>query len=94
VSVISLNYDGDGGDEQPVPSGHSIELLSINTQNGNDTATFKVDGTTYADEEVGAELATDWGEIKVLAIDAASQTATVLHGDDTLVLHVGQVVEK
>jgi hypothetical protein len=93
LSVISLNYSG-GGEEKPVASGHSIELLSINTQNGNDTATFKVDGTTYADQAVGAVFATGWGEIKILAIDAGAQTVTILHGDDTLVIHVGEIIEK
>ena len=34
---------------------------------------------------------TDWGQIKVLAIDPGAQTVTILHGDDTLVLRVGQV---
>jgi hypothetical protein len=93
LSVISLNYSG-GGEDKPVQSGHSIQLLSINTQNGNDTATFKVDGTTYADQAVGAVFVTGWGEIKILAIDAGAQTVTILHGDDTLVLHVGQIIEK
>jgi len=95
LKVVSLNYTADDGkDNEPAKNGHSIELLSINTRNGVDTATFKVDGSTYADDEGGAEFATDWGEIKVLAIDAGGQTVTILHGDDTIVLHVGQIVEK
>jgi hypothetical protein len=93
VSVISLNYAGDGGDK-PADAGHTLELLSINTRNGVDTATFDIDGVVYADQEVGAVFATDWGEIKVLAIDAGAQSATILHGDDTIVMHVGQVIEK
>jgi hypothetical protein len=93
VSVVSLNY-ADGGGEEPADAGHTLELLSINTRNGVHTATFDIDAVVYADQEVGAVFATDWGEVKVLAIDAGAQTATILHGDDTIVMHVGQVIEK
>ena len=75
-------------------NGHIIKLLSINTRNGVSSATFKVDGTTFADKQVGALFTTDWGQIKVLAIDAAAQTVTFMHGDDTFALHVGQWIEK
>lgn len=95
ISVVSLNYgDGDGGGGGGGQTGHTIELLSINTRNGVHAATIKVDGTTYADLEAGESVQTDWGQVKVLAVDAGAQTATILHGDDTLVLHVGQAVEK
>ena len=92
LEVIDLKYAGEGNTTPATE--HSIALLSVNTQNGQSTATFKVDGTTYADKGVGAVFATDWGQIKVLAISASMQTATILHGDDTLVLHVGQTIEK
>ncbi len=94
ITVDSLNYGS--GEPTPAPSkqGHTIKLLSINTQNGVHTATLKVDGTTYADKKVGQTFDTDWGQIEILAIDAGAQTATILHGDDTLVLHVGQTLDK
>jgi hypothetical protein len=100
ISVVSLNYgDDDGGDDDGGgggggDDGHTVELRSINTQNGVDTATIAVDGVTYADLEVGDQVDTDWGQIKVLAIDPGAQTVTILHGDDTLVLRVGQSIEK
>lgn len=99
ISVVSLNYGDDGGGDDNGgggggQDGHTIELLSINTQNGVDTATIDVDGVTYADLEVGDEVDTDWGQVKILAIDAGAQTVTILHGDDTLILRVGQAVEK
>jgi len=93
ITVDSLNYGESGGGGSSV-SGHTIKLLSINTQNGTDTATFEIDGTTYADKAVGATFKTDWGQVRVMAIDAGGQTVTILHGDDTLVLHVGQTIEK
>lgn len=99
ITVDSLNYgdddggDGDDGDGDDA-TGHTIELLSINTQNGTHTATFEIDGATYADQGAGSTFTTDWGEVRVLAIDAGAQTATILHGDNTLVLHVGQTLEK
>lgn len=99
ISVVRLNYgddDGDDGDNggNGGGDGHTVELLSINTQNGVDTATIAVDGVTYADLEVGDTVDTDWGQFKVLAIDSGAQTVTILHGDDTLVLRVGQSIEK
>lgn len=99
ITVDSLNYGsssggsstGGGGSQT---SGHTIKLLSINTQNGTDTATFQIDGTTYADKGVGSQFQTDWGQVRVVAISAGAQTATILHGDDTLVTHVGESIEK
>jgi hypothetical protein len=92
LKVNTLNYSSGGGGISQ--QGHYVQLLSINTQNGTSSATFKVDGTTYADQVVGATFATDWGEIKVLAIDATAQTVTIIHGDATFVLHVGEKITK
>jgi len=103
LAVLTLNYTGGGtnGDDTNggtngggSAQGHTIEALSINTQGGVDTATLKVDGTTYADKAVGDKFTTDYGEIKIIAIDAGAQTVTILHGDDTIVLRVGQKVDK
>ena len=81
---------GGGGTTQ----GHSIKVLSIDSQNGTASATFDVDGATYADKQVGDTFTTDWGQIKVVAIDFDAQTVTILHGDVTLTLHAGQAVVK
>jgi len=92
LRVNSLNYSSGNGNISM--QGHYIQLLSINTQNGTNSATFKVDGDTYADEGVGETFATDWGQVKVLAIDAGAQTVTIIHGDATFVMHVGQKITK
>jgi hypothetical protein len=95
LKVTQLNFGGTSGGTTVQPSqGHVIQLLSINTRNGVSSATFKVDGTTFADKQVGAVFTSDWGQIKVLAIDAAAQTVTFMHGDATFTLHVGQQIEK
>ena len=57
-------------------------------------ATFEVDGKTYSDKKVGDVFTTSWGEIEVLSINVGAQTVTILHGDQTLTLHAGQVVVK
>jgi hypothetical protein len=95
LKVTQLNFGGSTGGTtvQPV-SGHVIQLLSINTRNGVSSATFKVDGTTSADKQVGAVFTTDWGQIEVLAVDASAQTVSFMHGDATFTLHVGQQVTK
>jgi hypothetical protein len=92
LKVNSLNYSN--GSSNISQQGQYIQLLSINTQNGTHTATFKVDGTTHADVAVGETFSTDWGEFKVLAIDASAQTVTILHGDATYVMHVGEKITK
>jgi hypothetical protein len=99
LKVTQLNFGGTtagtgGGTTVQPAQGHVIQLLSINTRNGVSSATFKVDGTTFADKQVGAIFTSDWGQIKVLAIDAAAQTVTFMHGDATFTLHVGQQIEK
>lgn len=87
ISVISIGGSGS-------QSGHSITVLSVTMQNGTAMATFEVDGKTYSDKKVGDVFSTSWGEIEVLAIDVNAQTVTILHGDQTIVLHVGQVIIK
>ncbi len=57
-------------------------------------ATLEVDGKTYSDKVVGDVFSTSWGEIEVLAISVNAQTVTILHGDQTLTLHAGQVIVK
>jgi hypothetical protein len=97
ITVDSLNYGESGGGSSgggSTASGHTIKVLSINTQNGTDTTTLEIDGTTYADKAVGAQFTTDWGQVRIMAIDSGGQTVTILHGDNTLVLHVGQTIEK
>jgi hypothetical protein len=95
--VTKLDYSGTGGGGGGgggTTQGHSIKVLSIDSQNSTASATFDVDGTTYADKQVGDTFTTDWGQIRVVAIDFAAQTVTILHGDVTLTLHAGQAVVK
>ena len=98
LAVVQLTYagtgGGGGGGGGGTTQGHSIKVLSIDSQNGTASATFDVDGTTYADKQVGDTFTTDWGQIRVVAIDFAAQTVTILHGDVTLTLHAGQAVVK
>lgn len=90
LSVLSIGKSGSGTSV----SGHSISVLSITTSNGVAMATLEVDGKTYSMLEVGDTISTSWGEISIIAINASAQTVTVMHGDQTLVLHAGQVVVK
>ena len=69
-------------------------MLSITVSNGTAMATFEVDGKVYADKKVGDVFSTGWGDIGVIAINVDAQTVTIVHGDQTLVLHVGQVIIK
>jgi hypothetical protein len=98
LAVVQLTYGtsggGGGGGGGGTTQGHSIKVLSIDSQNGTASATFDVDGTTYADKHAGDTFTTDWGQIRVVAIDFAAQTVTILHGDVTLTLHAGQAVVK
>ena len=91
ISVIAIGTGGGGGGGS---SGHSISVLSITSQNGTALVTIEVDGKTYSDMKVGAVFTTSWGQIEVLAIDVGSQTVIILHGDQRLTLHAGQVVVK
>jgi len=88
ISVISIG--GSGG----TTDGHTIMLLSVSSQNGTALATLEVDGKTYSDKKVGDVFSTSWGEIEILEIDVSAQTVKILHGDQVLVLHVGQVIVK
>ncbi|MGE5229976.1 MAG: hypothetical protein ACM3MJ_09685 [Deltaproteobacteria bacterium] len=96
ISVVSIGSASTGGGSggSSDDASHSITVLSISSQNGVAMATFEVDGQTYADKEVGDVFTTSWGEIEVLSINVGAQTVTILHGDQTLTLHAGQVVVK
>ena len=93
ISVISIGASSGGGGSGG-GTGHSISVLSINSQNGVAVATFEVDGKTYSDKQQGDVFSTSWGEIEVLSINVNAQTVTIRHGDQTLTLHAGQVVIK
>jgi hypothetical protein len=96
ISVVSVGPASGGGGSggSSDDASHSITVLSVSSQNGVAMATFEVDGKTYADKKVGDVFTTSWGEIEVLSINVGAQTVTILHGDQTLTLHAGQVVVK
>lgn len=73
---------------------HSMKALSINTVNGVTTCTIEVDGVIFQDKKVDDILSTNWGQVKILRIDVAAQTVTVLHGSETRVLTVGREIIK
>jgi hypothetical protein len=89
IKVVSV--DSSGGSSV---SGHSIKVLSITESNGTAMVTLEIDGTTYADKEVGDTFTTGWGEIKILAINVDAQTVTIMRGDQTITLSAGQTVVK
>lgn len=93
ISVVSIGEAGGGGGSNGGTS-HSISVLSITTQNGTALVTLEVDGKTFSDLEQGEVITTSWGEIKIVAINVSAQTVTILHGDQTMTLHAGQVVVK
>jgi hypothetical protein len=94
ISVISIGSSGGGGSGGGSSTGHSISVLSITSQNGTALVTLEVDGKTYSDKAQGAVIATSFGEIKIIAINVNAQTVTILHGDQTLTLHAGEVIVK
>jgi hypothetical protein len=96
ISVISIGSSsgGGGGGGGSSTTGHSISVLSITSQNGTALVTLEVDGKTYSDKAQGAVIETSFGEIKIIAINVSAQTVTILHGDQTLTLHAGQVIVK
>jgi len=96
IAVVAIGAASTGGGSGGGSSStaHSITVLSVTSQNGTALVTIEVDGKTYSDKKVGAVVVTSWGEIKVISIDANAQTVTILHGDQTLTLHAGQVVVK
>jgi hypothetical protein len=94
ISVVSIGESSTGGGSGGSGTTHSISVLSISSQNGVAVATFEVDGKTYADKEQGDVFSTSFGEIEVLSINVKAQTVTIMHGDQTLTLHAGQVIIK
>jgi len=94
ISVVAIGAAGTGNGSGGSGTSHSITVLSVSSQNGTALVTIEVDGKTYSDQKVGAVIATPWGEIKILAINVGAQTVTIMHGDQTLTLHAGQVVVK
>jgi hypothetical protein len=90
--VTKLNY-GTGG-SSTTQGGHTISVTHIDSRNGVAVATIVVDGKTYADKKAGDVFSTSWGDIKIVSVDAAGQTVTILHGDVTLTLSAGQTVTK
>jgi hypothetical protein len=93
LTVTKLN-SGTGGGSSTTQGGHTISVTHIDSQNGVAVATIVVDGTTYADKKAGDVFSTSFGEIKIVSVDAAGQTVTILHGDVTLTLSAGQTVSK
>jgi hypothetical protein len=91
ISVISIGQGGGGGGGS---ASHSISVLNVTSQNGTALVTLEVDGKTYSDLEQGDVISTSWGEIEIIAINVNAQTVTILHGDQTLTLHAGQVIVK
>ena len=94
ISVVSIGASSSGGGSGGSGTSHSITVLSISSQNGVAVATFEVDGKTYSDKEQGDVFSTSFGEIEVLSINVNAQTVTIMHGDQTLTLHAGQVIVK
>lgn len=97
ISVRSIGASSSGGGSGGGGSStanHNISVLSINSEGGVAVVTFEVDGKTYSDKRQGDVFSTSWGEIEVLAINVNAQTVKILHGDQTLTLHAGQVVVK
>jgi predicted RNA-binding protein with TRAM domain len=89
LAVTSVGSSGDG-----TTGGHTISVLSVTSQNGTAQATIEVDGKTYSDLKVGDVVDTSWGQIKIISINVGAQTVTIMHGDQTITLRVGQVVVK
>ena len=94
TSIGGTTASGSTTTSSTTASGHSITVLNINQSNGTPVATLEIDGKTYADKKTGDSFSTGWGEVKVTAINDAGQTVTIMHGDQTITLHAGQVVVK
>jgi hypothetical protein len=98
ISVISIGQAGSGGGSGGGGGGggtsHSISVLSVTSQNSTALVTLEVDGKTYSDKQQGDVISTSWGEIRIVAISVNAQTVTIMHGDQTLTLHAGQVIVK
>jgi hypothetical protein len=93
IAVVAIGAATGGGNGSGGTS-HSISVLSITSQNGTALVTLDVDGKTYADKQQGAVIVTSWGEIEIIAINVNAQTVTIMHGDQTMTLHAGQVIVK
>lgn len=91
LEVTSVGY-GDGGNA--ATGGHTVSLVSVSEQDGVAMATIEVDGTTYSDKEEGDTFSTGWGDIKIVSINVDAQSVVIMHGDQTLTLHVGSVLTK
>jgi hypothetical protein len=90
LEVTSVGYDDGGG----ATGGHTVSLVSVSEQGGVAMCTIEVDGTTYADKKEGDEFSTGWGDIKIVSINVDAQSVVIMHGDQTLTLHVGSVLTK
>ena len=70
-------------------------VLSINSQNGVAVVTFEVDGKTYSDKAAGRRHRDVMGRDRDHRRSTSTrQTVTIMHGDQTLTLHAGQVIVK
>jgi hypothetical protein len=74
------------------PHRHTLKILSVGDVAGSPAVTFQVDNSIYKDKRKGDVVSSSWGQVKVLDISTSSKVATLLHGSETLVLTVGQVV--
>jgi len=74
------------------PHTHLLKILSVGVVGGGAAVTFQVDNSVYKDKRVGDVVSTSWGQVKVLDLSTSSKVATLLHGSETLVLTVGQVI--
>ena len=99
-SSTSTTQGGGGGTTTTVPTStsttaphaHTLKVLSIAEVGGKPAVTFQVDGSVYRDKRIGDVVSTSWGQIKVLDISTSSRVTTLLHGSETVVLGVGQVI--
>jgi hypothetical protein len=73
---------------------HSLKILAIDVVNGVPTVTFEVDSVIFSDKKKGDVASTTWGQIKVVDINAGTQTVILLHGSETRVMQVGQSILK
>ena len=74
------------------PHRHTLKILSVGDVAGATAVTFQVDNSVYKDKRKGDVVSTSWGQVKVLDLSTSSKVATLLHGSETLVLAVGQLV--
>ncbi len=94
IAVVAIGASSTGGGSGGSATSHSITILSISSQNGKALVTIEVDGKTYSDKAQGAVINTPWGQIEIISVNVNGQTVVILHGDQTLTLHAGQVIIK